>query len=221
MVDKISYNNILSLREQVEKLLTEDEALKDNKNVTSLKNILKLIVNEEAFHTYYQDFNDVLISMAEMDFTKRLSIENTGDLFSYISTAINLLNEELAEKAVPKYLLQQVLDMLPEASVMVDREKSIQYINSKFTALTGFEISELNGQSISLIFPPNYTQERLKGFIVGDVTIVFTKRKDFPFKGIKLAMRSVNDAQEELSGYVITMKELEDSDFPVPSNNKP
>ena len=216
MVDKISYNNILTLREKVEKLLSEDELLKGNPNITVLKNILKLIVNEEAFHAYYQEFNDVLLSMADMDFSKRLSIENSGDLFSYISTAINLLNEELAEKAAPKHLLQQTLDLLAEAAILLDKDKVIQYVNHKFGQLTGFESNEVMGHPISLLFPPNYAKDRLKGLIVGDIAIIYTKRSDFTFKGIKLAMQPLITGNE-ISGYAITMKELEDADFPIPS----
>ena len=207
MVAKISYNNIISLQEQMEKLLEEDMTLKDNPNISSLKNILKLIVNEEAFYAYYQEFNEVLLSMAEMDFTKRLAIDETGDLFSYISTAINFLNEELAVRAVPKYYLQQALDMIPETAILVNDAKIIMHVNSNIKELTGYAPSELIGQHISQIFSANYIEQQLKSdFVVNDKTVIFTKSSGFV--AVKLVMQTLRDLKGKFAGYSFLIKKV-------------
>lgn len=106
-------------------------------------------------HDHYCDEIDAaLSSMVEFDFTKRLNCTERDDnnLINVISQGLNMLNEELYERAINKNIIRTLLDSIASTKLIIvtDGKNNITFAHGK--QLDGFKEDELRGKSISTLF---------------------------------------------------------------------
>jgi PAS domain-containing protein len=209
MKDKVPFTDLVTIKEQVDKLVEQNKLSEDSPNFQALQNVLRLIINEESFRTYFDQLTEVVLSMSNFDFSKRLPINNSGDLFCYISTSLNLLSEELEVLAAPKHYLEETLDLLPEAAILTNEKGQIQFINRHLEDLTQFKRRELIGKSVLTLFNEKFVTNCFnEDLVVNHKTLIFDKY----IKGIPaiVAFKKIKGANDRSNGFIFSIKRLEE-----------
>ena len=69
----------------------------------------------------------------------------TGEIYRYVGIAEDVTKHMLAEEQIRK--LQRAMEQSPVSIVITDRAGQIEYVNPKFTQMTGYSLAELLGQN--------------------------------------------------------------------------
>lgn len=140
--------------------------LKGVKNILSTEadlnsekeSILKMIEQVDSLvgkhDSYCDEIDAVLSAMINFDFSKRLPShqEDDNNLIHAISQGLNILNEELYEKAINKTVVRSLLDSIASTKLIIvtDNKNNIIFANGK--KLEGFKEDDLRGKPISTLF---------------------------------------------------------------------
>jgi PAS domain S-box-containing protein len=218
MKNKVPFADLVTIKEQVDKLVEQNKFSNDSPNFKALQNVLRLIINEESFRTYFDQLTEVVLSMGRFDFSKRLPINNSGDLFCFISTSLNLLSEELEVLAAPKHYLEETLELLPEAAILTNDKGEIQYLNQRFESLTKFKRHELIGKSLSAFFRAEFVAKCLKedlDLVINEKTLLFDRYLNY-IPAIT-SIKKMKGANNRANGFIFSIKRLgEKDDFSQP-----
>jgi hypothetical protein len=95
-----------------------------NKQRDKLTNIFDQLVtwkeNADEDTRFYEDFQDIVLSMAQLDFSKRFNISNQRKtLYNFLAVSMNTLNEEYEDNIVSLKLLTALLEGLPVKNLVV------------------------------------------------------------------------------------------------------
>lgn len=113
----------------------------------------------------YEKFDQVLLAMATLDFSKRLSVDSVEEepFFICLSNALNMLNEEFHHIVMPKNLVDTAFRALrlPDCIVILtDAKGKIKFLSNELEESKGIlsQLSEkvLKDQSINMLFE-NYS----------------------------------------------------------------
>ncbi|MFN6944891.1 MAG: PAS domain S-box protein [Cytophagaceae bacterium] len=141
------------LHEEVIRIIEEKKNCNaETEKLEGLRQFLSLIIREERYMKKFDEFNNVVLSMAQFDFSGRMDIGEEEDLFTYLATSINLLNEELEANVVPLHFLNSVLESSKESILLIDETGKIQHSSNQLVEVLGYTASELNGRNISNLF---------------------------------------------------------------------
>lgn len=146
----------------MDRLLQEAHAiLNSSKDLNSdrekLTNILETIVAWKADGSsddiYFNHFQEMMVSMSSLNFSKRLPINsNQKSLQNLISYSLNMVNQELAEKAFPKALLFPIfkeLELKQNLIIVTNYEGIIQFL---FSSIDQFPTSGFEGKKVEEFF---------------------------------------------------------------------
>jgi|GEM_PF-5314589 len=146
-----------SIQLELEALINNSRSL-DEKDIAyfqAIRNLIDFKLNEDEVKTNFAEINDVLTSMAQLNFSKRVKVENTKDLFSYLGASINLVNEELEGEILHKNLhaeiIENVLRTKADHIITLDGFSLITYIDEKLCDLLNYNIDDIIGKNISTI----------------------------------------------------------------------
>jgi PAS domain S-box-containing protein len=205
MKDKVPFADLVTIKEQVDKLVEQNKLSEDSPNFQALQNVLRLIINEESFHTYFDQLTEVVLSMSKFDFSKRLPLNNSGDLFCFISTSLNLLSEELEVLVAPKHYLEETLELLPEAAVLTNEKGQIQFMNQHLEDLTQFKRHELIGRALLTLFNEEFVTNCFKEeFVVNQKTLIFDKY--IKYIPVVVAIKKIKGANDRANGFIFSIK---------------
>lgn len=136
--EKAIYLNIL--QNEVDKLINESSSLQEKSHrYEALKSIIDLISQEEEFNIRFDEFSNMIVSMAHLDFSKRLEVGSSEDLFAYIATSLNLLSEELEYRASPRSYLAETMNLITDPVIITDESGKIKCANDLFLTMSGFK----------------------------------------------------------------------------------
>jgi two-component system, LuxR family, sensor kinase FixL len=118
-------------------------------------------------------------------------------------------------------LLRSILDTVPDALVVIDRQGLIQAFSVAAERLFGFSTAEVTGQNVSMLMPPPYREEhdrylaryRATGerHIIGIGRIVVGRRRDGSTFPMELTVGEVNLPGTQLfTGFVRDLTERQD-----------
>jgi hypothetical protein len=103
---------------------------------------------------YCEQIEEVLGAMAEFDFSKKLGScqEDDNNLINIVSQGLNMLNEELAEKAINKNILRSLLEVLcPDKIILITDNKNNIIFTTNFPQFEDFNEEELRGKPIGFL----------------------------------------------------------------------
>lgn len=144
------------------KNLSEDDIL----YYEAIKKLVDLKLNESEFNDSFKEIEEVMISMGRLDFTKRVPIENSKDLFAFLGSCINLVADELEENAIPKDFLTSSMNILmerkPEVALLANKAGKIISASGD-TELLGYKADKLTNSKIQgvLTIDLQFTAENL------------------------------------------------------------
>src|SRR6185437_4711182 len=175
-----------------------------------LKRLVDYKVNEQEFKHQYKEFADMAIAIAKLDFTRKINVENTKDIFSYIATAMNLLSEELEHRAIPKNYLEQTIEYAteinPDFTILSDSNGKIIAAGVKADSNIGYNASELKGKQVQSLFASDihYMISEERQFETKEINI-FNSKSDLVL--VTLYSKELFHDRAETPAYLYMMKE--------------
>ena len=149
--EKITINNLLQeayrVLEQSNQFSTEAQL----KLGQVFNQIASWSGNHNPEEQYYEDFQNTILAMTQLDFTQRLALtSNIKSIQNFFSVAINTLNEKLQDKAISNNLLSNLL-------ATFDIKRTILIGTDKDDVVIFFQTSEktipnIKGQKIDIFF---------------------------------------------------------------------
>ena len=130
------------------------------------------------------DFLEAIVSMSSLEFDKKLSIGEDGDVMDALATGLNQLGEELEFSTVSTTYLSSVINSMNDSLIVMSEEGIIRLVNTRTIELLGYSESELVGSSISKILPLSEMEDDISKYFYSD------SRKD-----IELVYRASNGKQ--------------------------
>lgn len=127
-----------------------------DKIIIGLNTLSEKLLNQQMFisetEERIEDFSDMIIDIASLNFTKSLRVGEEGNMFDAIAVGLNALSEELAASTVSIEYLDNILYSMMDTLVVTNPENRIQKVNKAILELLGYTESELLNQPIEMIF---------------------------------------------------------------------
>lgn len=166
----------------------------DTTDYYTLKRIVDLVLNDQEILSQFNDYNEAILAMAQLDFSKRLTDNGNEDIFTYITTSLNLLSEELEYKVAPKHYLEFALEKFEGAIAITDEAGFLQYVNKDFENFTGIPKENLLNISIFSFFPSEVLTRKFKpGTTDLDCNLLQKGNKLLPVKITIESVKGIND----------------------------
>jgi len=109
-----------------------------------------LVESEKRF----EECLDVISAMAALDFSKKASVSDNGTLLDAFASGINMLSEELVVSTVSRAYVDNILESMNDALVVIDPQHVIRTVNHAALRLFGYPKEAIIGQSLDLLFAP-------------------------------------------------------------------
>ena len=95
---------------------------------------------------------DVIVNIANLDFSQRARVGEAGDIFDAIGTGLNVLTEEMRASTVSRDYLDSVIQAMMDTLIVTDAQGNITTANQATLNLLGYRINELVGEPVASIF---------------------------------------------------------------------
>lgn len=95
---------------------------------------------------------NVIISIASLDYSRRIPLSEKGDTFDAIASGLNALSEELQASTVSKDYLDNIIQSMSDMLLVLTPDEKIQKVNQAALDTLGYKEWELAGQSIDKVF---------------------------------------------------------------------
>lgn len=148
---------LISLQQEVTRMFEEAEASNRKPEIyNALKVIIEQRITEGTFRARFDEINDLIISMAQLDFSKSLDLGDRKDLFSYVASGLNLLSEELGAKVVSNTFVQTLVDKNTNPVVLIDKSGKIRFLNKAATSFLNFSVEEILHRDIHTLLDKDF-----------------------------------------------------------------
>ena len=161
MEKNLKNSYLTSLEEEIDKLIIETGATADNNFYKAIKKIINLQLNEQDVINRFDEFSNMIVSIAQMDFSQRMDIHMEKDFFEHIALSLNMLCEELEANAAPGNYVDDILEEMQEPVLVTDAKNNIRYCNTIMEKLLGFSKEELLNKPIGIVFATNEIEKKL------------------------------------------------------------
>ncbi len=225
--DAYFINGLEILLKQAYNILTSDSKswdIKEDEILAITEKILFLKVREDIYKDFFNDFESVLFSAIQLDFTRRVTFTQIGNskenIFSYKAVMLNTLIETMQHSVVSMNALNEIVADVPGLiAIITDKNGNIKYLNN-----LGEQFLEINdhtwlNKNISDLLPEfAKIKKQIKSLdIVKDlqVELVFQSNSTSRFKAL-LSVKSVSKgltAQEYIYLFKIQQNEFNTSEI--------
>lgn len=206
--EKNHHGYLSKMRDQLNKLIEEGHSLNESTLVyETLTNIINLKLTEKEINSRFEELSDIVISMARLDFSKRMEVPSEQDLFAYISTSINMLNEELGESVVPVNHMQTVIDTMDELVFITNERGYINLINNKLGLFLDFEKEALFSKNINSLFGAEWVLQLVKNGESVENKVCNLLNSDENLIQVNISAQPLSHEHQEISGYLFKIKQ--------------
>jgi PAS domain S-box-containing protein len=115
---------------------------------------------------------DVISAMAALDFTKAAMVGEEGTALDALSFGLNTLREELAASMVSKDYVENILDSMNDALIVLDRDQTIMTANHAAARLFGYPKEDLIGKPARVLFEQEELAARLAQTIARGQSVI-------------------------------------------------
>ncbi len=138
------------------------------------------------------------------------------DMAVDVSFALEYFEKEAARRQAEQRLrkLSHALEQSPASTVITDAEGRIEYVNPKFTAVTGYELEEVRGRTPAVIksgLTPEAVYRELWATIAAGQTwsgVIRNRRKDGTLYWDRQAISSLRDEQGRITNFVAVKEDV-------------
>ena len=160
-----------------------------------------------------EKINEVLLSIAEGDFTAQANISDQFDDIDAIASGVNMLSEELRDSVITRNYLNSVLRGVVDMLIIFDEHFIIKEVNSKFCEMLGKSEKFFLHQPITVLF-----DKRKAGFIqtlkdaVAKRAEAYNVETEFKIKRqsplpVALSLSALKE-RGKITGYLLIAKDL-------------
>ena len=167
-----------------------------------------LVESEKRF----EECLDVISAMAALDFSKKASVSDNATLLDAFASGINMLSEELSVSTVSRAYVDNILESMNDALVVIDPQHVIRTVNHAALRLFGYPKEAIIGQSLDLLF----ASEGLAGEIITAIrpekgrSIEETecRTKDGKLFPVTLSASAMHGANGQIEGIVCIVRDI-------------
>lgn len=105
----------------------------------------------------FDEFGNVKGKFLYLDVHKAPLLDENGNLIGVVGSARDVTKEKLAEAELKKLL--QAVEQNPTSIIITDNEGKIEYVNKKFTEITGYSFDEVKGKSPKILKSGKHSAE--------------------------------------------------------------
>jgi signal transduction histidine kinase len=161
-------STLVNIQDSLDSILSNLKNLEEDDILyyEAIKKLVDLKLNEGDFNERLKEIENVMLALGKLDFTKRVQIENSKDLFTFLGSCINLVAEELEANAIPKEFLTSSMNILlrrkPEVALLADQHGKIISASGN-TEILGYKQDKLTNSKIQgvLTIDLQFTAENL------------------------------------------------------------
>jgi len=160
----------------------------------------------------FEEFLDVISAMAALDFSKKASVSGNETLLDAFASGINMLSEELAVSTVSRAYVDNILESMNDALVVIDPEHVIKTVNHAALRLFGYPKEAIIGQSLDLLFAPEGLAGEMitaitpkKGHSIEETECRTKDGKVFP---VSLSASAMHGANGQIEGIVCIVRDI-------------
>lgn len=142
---------------EIKDIISKEDGLKDEnrEKITSLINQVDFVLGK--YNQIYEDLVDVFSAMGEHDFTKKLpaQYQEVHDFMDFITLGLNMVNEQLKESVMHKFLVKRIFDAMNLDGIIVlvaDLKGTIFFVKNCCKGLDNFSQEALENVGIHTIF---------------------------------------------------------------------
>jgi rsbT co-antagonist protein RsbR len=150
--------------------------------------------------------------MAALDFTRRATVGEQGTALDALSYGINILSEELAASMVSKDYVDNILESMNDALIVVDRDRTITTVNRAATRLLASPKKDLIGQPCRALFEREELAEALANAITcGERVITWEttcRTSDGRIVPVALSASALHDSNSGIQGIVCFLQDI-------------
>ncbi len=150
-------NEMEHLLAEVNSLLEQSDDLEQNEKERLGElfcQIVKWNNDGNEFEEYYLKFSQMMKSMKELDFSKRLPTYGFQKSFlNFIALGLNTINEDLENEVVSRASFDHVKNISVFGIFVTDTNYCIKQVNQKFLDKLGFLEEDLINKSAETLFP--------------------------------------------------------------------
>lgn len=107
-----------------------------------------LIESEQRF----EEFLELISGMAALDFSRKARVSENDSIIDAMALGINMLSEELASSVVSRTYVNNIIDSMLDALIVVGCQGTISSVNPAAIKLFGYPKEDLVEQSIAMLF---------------------------------------------------------------------
>lgn len=114
------------------------------------ENLSNWLVERDSSEGRLNEIMESIVSIAELDFSRKAPVTGKGDIFDALATGLNVLGEELHSSAVSKIYLDNVIASMIDMLFVVDLNGNITQVNQAVLDTLGYTEKELIDQPASV-----------------------------------------------------------------------
>lgn len=109
----------------------------------------------------FEELLDVISGMAALDFSRKASVGEEGSVMDAIAFGLNELSTELAMSTVSREYVDNIIESMLDALVVVDAQGSIKTINRAALRLFGYKEQHFVAQPVAMLFAETRASEQV------------------------------------------------------------
>lgn len=167
-------NVVNELLDEVYEILKEDVAGedKDNRLYSVLEKVIFLNAREKVFKKFFDDIEEVICSVLQLDYSKQLEGLEINDrevnIFNYAAAALNMIVDKMSTSCLSTKVVNYVTEQLGRVMIVVtDSSNKIRYVNKYVEQLVGAEKGALIDEDLSKLLELESSEGGGKVFFKG------------------------------------------------------
>jgi rsbT co-antagonist protein RsbR len=159
-----------------------------------------------------EELVDLVGAMAALDFTKRATVGEEGTALDALSFGLNTLREEVAASMVSKDYVDNILDSMNDALVVLDHDQTILTVNRAVVRLFGYPKEDLIGKPGRVLFEQEELAATLARTIAQGQSVInqetTCRTSDGQLVPVAVSASAMHDPNRSLQGIVCILQDI-------------
>lgn len=145
-----------------------------------------------------------ILNIASLDFSQKVPLTGSGDLFDAIATGLNALGEELLSSVVSRDYLDSIIQSMLDSLIVTDNEGVIKTVNQATLDLLGYAESELLGRTLDVVCAGCSDVREFESRTSRQIYLAKDGRK----APVMFSVSPLHSSSGELEGYVCAARDI-------------
>ncbi|MFW1678064.1 EAL domain-containing protein [Pontibacter sp. JAM-7] len=138
--------------------------------------------------------------------------DKSGDIIAHLAVTRDITERKMADESLKK--LSRAVESTSTTVIITDCNGTIEYVNPKFTEITGYHSDEAIGKNVNILrsaqTPSDTYQELWQTITAGDVWqgTVLNRKRDGDTYWSRVSISSIENNQGEITHYISTQEDI-------------